>query len=68
MIEDDQQLAVTLERIRWFQEQLAQLRRTEANPVNYRASSAGFQAEIDQMQREAREFLSAHPTGLAGVA
>jgi hypothetical protein len=68
MITDDKQLAVTLERIRWFQQQIAQLRQSESNPTNYRASSSGFLAEIDRMQREVREFLSLHPTELAGVA
>ncbi len=68
MIADDEQLAITMERIRWFQQQIAQLRRSEPNPVNYKASAAGFLAEIDRMQREVREFLSAHPTEVAGVA
>ena len=68
MINTDEQLVVTTERIRWFQQQIAQLRRSEPNPVNYRASASGFLAEIDRMQREVREYLSAHPTELAGVA
>ena len=68
MIEDDGQLAVTLVQIRWFQKRVSQLRRSESNPANYRASSSGFLAEIDRMQREVREFLSALPTELAGVA
>ena len=67
MIEDDKQLGITLERIRWFQQQIAHLRRSEPNPVNYRASAAGFLAEVDRMQREVRELLSAHPTEMAGV-
>ena len=67
MIADDQQLGVTLERIGWFQKQVAHLRRTETNPSNYRASAAGFLAEIDRMQREVREYLSLHPTELAGA-
>ena len=68
MIADDQQLEVTLERIGWFQKQVAHLRRTETNAANYRASAAGFLAEIDRMQREVREYFSLHPTELAGVA
>ena len=47
MIADDQQLAVTIERIAWFQQQVAQLRRTERSPANYRAAT-GFLAEIDR--------------------
>lgn len=68
MIENDEQLATTLDRIRRFQQQIAQVRRSEPNPVNYRASTSGFLAEVDRMQREVREFLSAHPKELAGVA
>ena len=67
MISNDLQFGITSERIRWFQQQIAQLRRSEPNPVNYRASAAGFLAEIDRMQRKVREFLSAHPTEMAGV-
>ena len=68
MIADDQQLTVTLDRIGWFQKQVVHLRRSESNAANYHAASAGFLAEIDQMQREVREFLSLHPTELADVA
>jgi hypothetical protein len=62
MIANDQQLQTTQERITWFQNQLAHLRRTEANPVNYHAAASGFLAEIDRMQLEVREYLSLHPT------
>lgn len=68
MTADDRQLAVALDRIRWFQQQVAHLRRSEPNPTNYRAASAGFLAEVDRMQREVREFLGTHPAELAGVA
>jgi hypothetical protein len=67
MITNDQQLKTTLERIAWFQEQAAHLRKTETNPVNYRASVSGFLAEIDRMQLEVREYLSLHPTELVGA-
>ena len=36
MIANDQELQSTLERIARFQQQVAHLRRTERNPVNYR--------------------------------
>ena len=42
MIKNDQELAVTLERIARFQRQLEHLRRVEPNPTNYRLSAAGF--------------------------
>ena len=61
MIANDQQLQTTLERITWFQNQVTHLRKTETNPVNYRASVSGFLAEIDCMQLEVREYLSFLP-------
>ncbi len=61
MITNDQQLQTTLERIAWFQNQVTHLRKTETNPVNYRASVSGFLAEIDRMQLEVREYLSVLP-------
>jgi hypothetical protein len=61
MIANDEQLQTTLERIAWFQNQVAHLRKTETNPVNYRASVSGFLAEIDRMQLEVREYFSVLP-------
>jgi hypothetical protein len=58
MINNDQELEATLERIRHFQAQLAHLRKAETNPVNYRLSGSGFLAEVDRMQLEVREYLS----------
>ena len=68
MIANDKQLQTTLERIAWLHEQVAHLRRTEGNPVNYRAAASGFLTEIDRMQLEVREYLSFHPTELVGAA
>jgi hypothetical protein len=68
MIASDQELQTTLERIAWFQQQVAQLRKTETNPVNYRASVSGFLAEIDRMQLEVREYFSFLPPEKAGAA
>lgn len=67
MIANDQQLQTTLERIAWFQKQVAHLRKTETNPVNYRAAVSGFLAEIDRMQLEVREYFSFLPTNGAGA-
>lgn len=67
MITNDQQLKTTLQRIAWFQDQAAHLRKTETNPVNFRASVSGFLGEIDRMQLEVREYLSTHPTELVGA-
>jgi len=68
MIANDQELQTTLGRIAWFQQQVAQLRKTETNPVNYRASVSGFLAEIDRMQLEVREYFSFLPTEPVGAA
>jgi hypothetical protein len=61
MIADDQELAVTLARIRHLQGQLAYLRSNETNPVNFGLAASGFLAEIDRMQLEVRDYLSLHP-------
>ena len=68
MITNEQQLQTTLERITWFQNQAIHLRKTESNPVNYRAAVSGFLAEIDRMQLEVREFLSFLPKEKVGAA
>ncbi len=68
MIANDQELQTTLERIAWFQNQVAHLRKTETNPVNYRAAVSGFLAEIDRMQLEVRDYLSFLPTESVGAA
>ncbi len=68
MIENDQELEATLERIRHFQAQLTRLRRTETNPTNYWLSASGVIAEIDRMQLDVREYLSALPSRAATPA
>jgi hypothetical protein len=67
MIENDQELETTLQRIQHLQAQLAHLRRMETNPVNYRLSASGFIAEIDRMQLEVREYLSVLPQQMAST-
>ena len=68
MINNDQDLEATLERIRQFQTQLTHLRKMETNPTNYRLSASGFIAEIDRMQLEVREYLSLPPTHVTSSA
>jgi hypothetical protein len=68
MIADDDQLKVTLERITWFQNQISALRKTETNPVNYRAAVSSFLAEVDRMQLQVREYLSYLPAESVGAA
>ncbi len=65
MIENDEQLQVTRDRIKRLQDQIAHLRQTESNPANYHASVSGFIAEIDRMQLEVREYLTVHPNEIA---
>jgi len=67
MISNDQQLQATLDRIAWFHNQVANLRKTETNPVNYRAAVTGFLAEVDRMQLEVREYFSVLPTETVGA-
>ncbi len=68
MIANDQELQTTLDRIAWFQQQVAHLRKTETNPVNYRAAVSGLLAEIDRMPLEVREYFSFLPGQRAGAA
>jgi hypothetical protein len=65
VIVNDQELTVTLDRIRRFQDQVAHLRKVETNPTNYHLSASGFLAEIDRMQLEVREYLALHPAEVA---
>jgi len=65
MVENEQELEVTLKRIAKMQAQVAHLRITESNPANYHAAVSGYLAEIDRMQLEVREYLSLHPTEAA---
>jgi hypothetical protein len=68
MMANDRELQTTLERIAWFQQQVAHLRRTEVNPVNYSAAASGFLAEIDRMQLEVREYFCFLPAESGGGA
>ncbi len=67
MIKNDRELRVTLERIQYFQRQVARLRQVEDNPTNYRLSVSGYLAELDRMNLEVREYLWLHPSELSGV-
>ena len=68
MINTDQELEATLDRIQHFQAQVKHLRKTETNPTNYRLSSSGFIAEIDKMQLEVREYFSRLPAAVKEIA
>ncbi len=62
MISNDHELQATLERVRQFQLQVANLRRAEPNPAYYRLSASGYLAELDRMALEIRDYLWSHPT------
>jgi hypothetical protein len=68
MISNDQELQVTLERIRYFQRQVAHLRQVENNPTNYRLSVSGYLTELDRMYLEVRDYLWLHPSEIAVAA
>lgn len=65
MINNEEEYKTTLERIAYFQKQVAHLRKTETNPENYCLSVAGFLAELDRMNLEVREYLWLHSRQLA---
>lgn len=68
MLKNDQELEATVERIRYFQQQVEKLRQAEANPQNYRLSAGRYLAEIDRMNLQVREYLSLHPGELRNEA
>ena len=57
MINNNQELAATQQRIRQLEQMVAQIRQTETNSENYRMSAAGFLLEIDRMYLEIRDYL-----------
>ena len=61
MIKNDKELEAAQERIRQFERQVAQIRKTETNGENHRMSAAGFLAEIDRMNLEIRDYLWSVP-------
>jgi len=68
MIRNDREFQVTLERISYFQRQVARLRQVEDNPTNYRLSVSGYLAELDRMNLEVREYLWLHPSEVSATA
>jgi hypothetical protein len=68
MIQNNLELEATIDRIRYFQQQLEKLREVETNPRNYRLAGGGYLSEIDRMNLEIREYLSLHPSELQQAA
>jgi hypothetical protein len=59
MIRDDQELAVTQERIAYFLRLLAQLRVT-SRADEFPLVASGYRAEVERMQQEALDYLTRH--------
>ena len=58
MIQNNQELEATLDRIEHFQKIVEKLQEVETNPRNYELSAGGFLAEIHRMKLEALEYIS----------
>lgn len=65
MIRNDQELAVTRERIDYFLQLLGQLRVT-SRPEEFPSISAGYRAEVERMQKDVLDYLSRHASAKAG--
>ncbi len=63
MIQNDQEMEVTHERIAYFQRLLAQLRVT-AKPTEFRAVASGYRTEIQRMQKDILDYLTSHASEL----
>jgi hypothetical protein len=59
LIQNDQELEATQERIGYFQGLLSQLRVT-ATPEEFPLVASGYRAEIERMQAEVLEYLTRH--------
>jgi hypothetical protein len=57
MIQNDQELQVTQERIASFQQLLLQLRQT-ARAAEFQAVNSGYRLEIERMQAEVLDYLT----------
>jgi len=56
MIANDEELAVTQQRIAQFQSWLAQIRQ-QARPEEFEAMASGYRLEVERMQAEVMEYL-----------
>jgi hypothetical protein len=62
MIRNDDELAVTRERVAMFEKLLEDLRK-KARPEEWTDLSSGFRAEIERMQRDILDYLVKGPPG-----
>ncbi len=61
MIQNDEQLKVTQERVAYFQRLLSQLR-VSAKSYEFTSVASSYRAEIEQMQKEVLDYLTRHVT------
>jgi hypothetical protein len=59
MIHNDAELQGTRERIAFFQDVLANLRR-HASPQDFEVMSGSYRAELERMNKEIMEYLTRH--------
>jgi hypothetical protein len=64
MIQNDQELTVTRERISYFLDLLARLR-VSSRPEELPLVTSGYRAEVERMQREMLDYLTQPPTQTA---
>ena len=67
-LNNGRELKATLERIAYFQRQVAHLKQVETNPANYRLSAQGYLAELDRMNLDVRDYLWLHPSETSDAA
>jgi len=60
MIRNDEELAVTRERVAMFERMLEELRKT-ARPEEWTELSSGYRVEIERMQRDILDYLVQAP-------
>jgi hypothetical protein len=67
MIQNDQELTVTQQRIGYFLDLLARLRQS-SRPEDLALVTSGYRAEVERLQREVLDYLTqpATPTANAG--
>ncbi|HEY7157546.1 MAG TPA: hypothetical protein VH575_26560 [Gemmataceae bacterium] len=67
MIQNDQELKVTRERISYFLDLLARLR-ISSRPEELPLVAAGYRTEVERMQREVLDYLTQPATETAAKA
>ena len=59
MIQNDNELAVTRERIDYFLKLLEKLR-AKSRPEEFLLAAGGYRAEVERMQKEVLDYLTRH--------